>query len=111
MTQYSAVQCLDTQHAGGDVTVGNGACVGVALLLKMTQNFLIFGTPYVEHCVHTRRIVEWLTAYIFDSKIIHKNCNQKQLQTHKHATANIETCSIMKPETIQATERNNGACS
>jgi len=47
VTQYSAVQCLDTQHAGGDVTVGNGACVGVALLLKMTQNFLIFGTPYV----------------------------------------------------------------
>jgi hypothetical protein len=31
VTQYSAVQCLDTQHAGGTVTVGNGACVGVAL--------------------------------------------------------------------------------
>ena len=74
---------MTREHAGGDGTVG----VGVALLLKMTQNILMFGKPYAEHCVYTRHTTEWFAAYISDSKIIHKNCNQKHLQPHKHAAA------------------------
>ena len=75
-TQYSAVQCLDTQHAAGDVII------------------LIFGTPYVQRCAHTRLITEWFTAYISDSKVIHKNGNHKQLQT---AT---QTCNSNTRETV-----------
>jgi hypothetical protein len=111
----STVQCsvLTLEHAGGDVMIGNGACVGVVLLLKMTQNILIFGTPYVEHCVHTRFITEWRTAYSFDSKIIHKNCKQKQRQTHKHATEkHVKLCPYETRNNIgNAVQRNNEASS
>jgi hypothetical protein len=59
VTQYSAVQCLDSQHAGGDVTVGNGACVGVALYLD------VWYTGCGTVCVAKVELFACIVAYLW----------------------------------------------
>jgi hypothetical protein len=46
--QYSTVQYSVLTN---NMPVGNGACVGVAVLLRKAQNILMFGAPNVEHSV------------------------------------------------------------